>query len=93
MLSESVANAPAFYGDPATKETECFVRNMDSFFDCHNVRCCRKYRRRRKPNLAPYTQESDERLMVSVCACVQLQVLFAHVISAVAQGGLPRLLR
>ena len=76
MLRESVANALAFYGDQATKETERFVRNMDKFFDCLNVRCPDEYRRRRKPNLAPYTEESDERLVVclikinNVCVCI-----------------------
>ena len=71
MLSESVANALAFYGNPATKETERFVRNFDKFFDCLNVRCREEYRRRRKANLAPYTQENDERLVVSfMTVCV-----------------------
>ena len=65
MLSESVANALAFYGNPATKETEGFVRNFDKFFDCLNVRCRDEYRRERKANLAPYTQENNERLVVS----------------------------
>ena len=64
VLSESVANALFFYGDPATKETERFVRNMDKFLDCLNVRFRDEFHRRKKNNLAPYTQESDERLKV-----------------------------
>ena len=78
MLSESVANALAFYGDPATKETERFVRYFDKFFDCLNVRCCDEYRRRRKPYLAPYTQESDERLVVSfvMVLCTDMYTMF-----------------
>ena len=77
VLSESVANVLAFYGDPATKETERFVRTFDKFFDCLNVRCCGEYCKRRKPNLAPYRQESDERLVVSLMI-VGYMVLLNH---------------
>ena len=34
VLSTSVANALEYYGDPATKETELFVRKFDCLFDC-----------------------------------------------------------
>jgi len=49
-LSESVANALAFYGDRNTRETERFVRQLDKFFDCLNVRNLEEHRKRRKPN-------------------------------------------
>ena len=66
VLSESVANALAFYGDPNTQETEWFVRQFDKFFDCLNVRNLEEHRKRRKPNLKPYTDPEDERLIVSL---------------------------
>lgn len=66
MLSESVANALDYLGDPQTRETERFVRTFDKFFDCLNVRNKREYVERRKPNLRPYTSLSDERLTVSI---------------------------
>ena len=65
-MSESVANALAFYGDPNTRETERFVRQFDKFFDCLNVRNLEEHRKRRKPNLKPYTDPEDERLTVSI---------------------------
>ena len=61
-----MGNAFAFYGDPNTRETERFVRTFDKFFDCLNVRSLDEHRRKRKPNLKPYTSSSDERLTVSI---------------------------
>jgi len=57
-LSESVANALTFYGDPNTRETERFVRQFDKFFDCLNVRNLEEHRKRRKPNLKLYTDST-----------------------------------
>lgn len=68
VLSESVANALEFYGDShATySETQKFVRNMDKFFDCLNVRNPTEYIKKRKPNLKPYTETSDPRFKVNL---------------------------
>ena len=38
---------------------------FDKFFDCLNVRSPDEHKRRRKPDLKPYTSASDERLHVS----------------------------
>ena len=64
MLSTSVANAIAFLNDKDTEETEKFIRHMDTFFDCLNVRSLREGDRRRKPNLQPYRETTDERFKV-----------------------------
>ena len=53
------------YGFPDTSETERFVRTFDKFFDCLNVRSTDEYIKKRKPNLRPYTDVTDERLTVS----------------------------
>ena len=65
MLSETVANALKYHGDASTTETERFVRTFDKFFDCLNVRNLQEHHHRRKPNLAPYSSSTDERLSVS----------------------------
>ncbi len=70
VLSQSVANAFAYFDDPDTTETQCFVSIFDRFFDSLNVRCPTEWSptewiRKRKPGLKPYTSLSDERLKVS----------------------------
>ena len=65
VLSESVARALEFYGDAETSETKMFVQIFDKFFDCLNVRNLDEHRKKRKPNLRPYTSPNDERLTVS----------------------------
>ena len=64
VLSESVANSLEYYGDPATTETQRFVRTFDTFFDCLNVRCPDEHFQRRKENLKPYYSPNDTRLKV-----------------------------
>lgn len=66
VLSESVANAFEFYGDPATTETQRFVRKFDAFFDCLNGRSSDEHFKHRKENLKPYTSPTDKRLEVHV---------------------------
>ena len=56
-----------FYGGDETTETQRFIKMFDKFFDCLNVRSPDEYRRKRKPDLKPYTCSSDERLTVSLC--------------------------
>ncbi len=64
VLSSSMANALAYFGDPDTKETELFLRNLDRFFDCLNVRSMSESGQKRKDDLRPYVSVDDERLMV-----------------------------
>ncbi len=67
MLSSTIANALAFYGKQETAGTEQFVRLVDAFFDCLNVRSPKEYMHKRKPNLEPYTKVADIRFEVQIC--------------------------
>ena len=64
MLSKSVAEAFAYFGDPETEETEKFVRHFDDFSDCVNVRSFSEWMTSRKPNRKPFTSPNDPRLQV-----------------------------
>ena len=48
-----------------TSETEIFIRNIDKFFDCLNVRSLDEGTKKRKPNLQPF-KKSDEHLQVGI---------------------------
>ncbi|CAC5389786.1 THAP9 [Mytilus coruscus] len=62
VLSSTVANAlEMMYGDNVT-ETVNFIRIMNKFFDCLNVRNLYEGRNKRNPDLEPYTTVNDERL-------------------------------
>ena len=65
VLSSSVADALKYLGEDDTSETESFVRLMDTFFDCMNVRSTVEGTRKLKPNLKPYYSQDDDRLKVS----------------------------
>ena len=64
VLSKSVADALAYFGDPSTSETEVFIRNFDRWFDCMNVRSLSEAKTKRKPDLEPYTSPDDSRFKV-----------------------------
>ncbi len=51
VLSKSVADALAYFDNPATEETEKFCRTFDRFFDCLNVRSTKEWVTKRKPDL------------------------------------------
>ena len=61
-----MADAFAYYGDPATTETEKFVRKFDRLFDCLNVRSLSASNTNKKDDLKPYTSPDDSRLKVIV---------------------------
>lgn len=65
VLSKSVADAFAYFGDVSTTETETFVRNFDRLFDCLNVRSLSEWKAKAKPDLKPYSSPDDSRLTVS----------------------------
>ncbi|XP_070537602.1 uncharacterized protein [Ptychodera flava] len=48
-------------GPPDAHETVRFIRHMDKFFDCLNVRNFDEHMRKRKPNLKPYSDPDDAR--------------------------------
>ena len=60
-----MATAFEYDGNPETTETERFVRNFDKFFDLMNVRSLEEGIKKRKPNLLPYRETTDDRLVVS----------------------------
>ena len=68
VLSKSVADAFQYYGDPTTAETEKFVRCVDKFFDCLNVRSISEWATKRKPERKPYSSCEDERFKVQKIA-------------------------
>ena len=51
-------------GSDEMLETERFVRKVDAFFDCLNVRDTDTGHLKRKPNLLPYTKPTDPRFKV-----------------------------
>ena len=59
-----MADALSIMNAEDTSETEKFIRLMDTFFDCLNVRSLNEGDRKRKPNLKPYREASDERFKV-----------------------------
>ena len=81
MLSESVANAFTYFGDPTTKETQRFVLYFDRFFDCLNVRSTNEWIRKRKPNLKPYSFPNDSRLEVSVAFTTNISESMKYVLA------------
>ena len=52
------------YGGEDCQETARFIGLMDRFFDCLNSRSLEEAERKRKPDLAPYRSEMDERFEV-----------------------------
>ena len=64
VLSKSVADAFAYFGDNSTTETEIFVRNFDRLFDCLNVRSLSEWKSKAKSDLKPYARPDDCRLKV-----------------------------
>lgn len=64
-MSESVASALQMNSARnSTCETQKFIRMVDAFFDCLNVKGPKIGERKRKDNLLPYTSPSDERFKV-----------------------------
>jgi len=59
VLSNTVASAFAYYGDPETKETEHFIRYFDRLFDMMNTRCLEEDIQKKKPDLRPFKKDDD----------------------------------
>ena len=70
ILSESVGKVLEQSGNMETLETAKYCKMFDSFFDCLNVRSLTENERKRKPFLAPFTSENDERFV-----CLQKELL------------------
>ena len=65
VLSCTVADALSLLDKDETTETRTFIRMMDTFFDCLNVRNTVDAKTKRKENLKPYQSPNDERFKVS----------------------------
>ena len=65
-MSSTVADALTYYNDESTIETRTFIRLIDSFFDCLNVKSQQEGIMKRKPNREAYTKPSDERFKVNI---------------------------
>ncbi|XP_055955159.1 uncharacterized protein LOC126812587 [Patella vulgata] len=61
VLSRSVGLVIEEYGGEAATETAKFIKLVDRFFDCLNVRSLYEGERKRKPDLMPYTSVDDPR--------------------------------
>ena len=64
VMSESVASALQILNEAGTRETRLFIRMIDKFFDCLNVKSPLLSKLKRKDSIAPYTSPSDERFKV-----------------------------
>ena len=62
VLSETVANSLEMLFDDSVSETVTFIRMMNKFFDCLNVRSPYEGRNKRNQNLDAYTRPDDDRL-------------------------------
>ena len=64
-MGESVASALEFVDNDATQQTWLFIRMMNKFFDCLNVKSAQLAKLKRNDNIAPYTSPTDERIKLS----------------------------
>ena len=64
VMSQAVASALEAMHRDETRETRVFIRHIDKFFDCLNVKSPLMSVHQRKPEIAPYRSASDERFKV-----------------------------
>lgn len=62
VFSATIANSLEMIYDESVEETVKFVRTMNKFFDCLNVRNPYEGRNKRNPDLNAHTNPEDERL-------------------------------
>ena len=82
-MSETVASALQILRPDGTRETRLFIRMMDQFFDCLNVKSPKMGILHRKDYCLPYTSPSDHCFKVYVCInkYVCYNVTFLHFFS------------
>ena len=78
-MSESVACALEYLDNDATKETRLFIRMIDKFFDCLNVKGPLMAKLKRKDDTAPYSSPSDRRFEVflNTTQCYELFINYS----------------
>ena len=74
-----MADALTFYDQDETTETRVFIRMIDQFFDCMNVRSKLEGKLRRKDQRLPYTSSNDHRLKVINHSNIILINTFNHI--------------
>lgn len=79
VLSETVASALQILTKDDTVETRLFIRMMDRFFDCLNVKSPRQGILERKEYRRPYSNPNDHRFKVfsKSPACIFMHI-YAH---------------
>lgn len=85
VLSKSVSDTFAYFGDPNTKET---VKSytLTNFFDCLNIRSLNEWIQKQKPDLKPYTSVDDPRSKVQKLKCTLLRHYVWNWLIVVRQG-------
>ena len=63
-MSSTVADALTFYDSDETTETRVFIRLVDQFFDCLNVRSKLEGKLKRKDARLPYKSPKDPHVKV-----------------------------
>ena len=61
-----MATALEYVDNDATQQTRLFIRMVNKFFDCLNVKGPHMARLKRNDNIAPYRKPSDERFKVKL---------------------------
>ena len=64
IMSESVACALEVLDSDSTQQTRVFIRMIDRYFDCLNVKSPMTGQLKRKENLLPYKSVKDEQFKV-----------------------------
>lgn len=75
-MSETVASALELMDKDNTQQTRLFIRMVNKFFDCLNVKSPLLGQIKNKECVAPYTSPTDHRFKVgSACASI-LKILY-----------------
>jgi len=65
-MSQSVACALEILNRDGTRETRLFIRMINKFFDCLNVKSTQSAKLKRNDDIAPYRSSVDARFKVEV---------------------------
>ena len=64
-MSETVACGLEKINCKGTEQTRLFIRMIDRFFDCLNIKGPLLYKLKKKDSLKPYTSPEDEKFKVA----------------------------
>ena len=63
-MSETVATCLQYLDNEGTQQTRLFIRMIDRFFDCLNVKSTQQHKWKRKESRAPFRSARDEQFKV-----------------------------